>query len=50
MESTVRMGFLQGITSSGTSNPPKEYDSAGNNQLMEAESNPIYGKSQLLKN
>jgi hypothetical protein len=30
--------ILVGITSSGTRNPPKEYDSAGNNQLMEADS------------
>jgi hypothetical protein len=36
VESTVRMGFPPGITSSGTRNPPKEWDSAGNNQLMEA--------------
>jgi hypothetical protein len=36
VESTVRMGFLSGMTSSGTRNPPEEYDSAGNNQLMEA--------------
>jgi hypothetical protein len=32
------MGFPPGITSSGTRNPPEEYDSAGNNQLMEADS------------
>jgi hypothetical protein len=32
------MGFPAGITSSGTRNQPKEYDSAGNNQLMEADS------------
>jgi hypothetical protein len=38
VESTVRMGFLPGITTSGTRNQPKEYDSAGNNQLMEADS------------
>jgi hypothetical protein len=38
MESTVRMGFPPGITSSGTRNPPEEYDSAGNNQHMEADS------------
>jgi hypothetical protein len=31
------MGFPQGITSLGTKNPPEEYDSAGNNQLMEAD-------------
>jgi hypothetical protein len=37
VESTVRMGFPPVITSSGTRNPPKEYDSAGNNQLMEAD-------------
>jgi hypothetical protein len=38
MESTVRMGFLLGITSSGTRNPPEKYNSVGNNQLMEADS------------
>jgi hypothetical protein len=32
------MGFSPRITSSGTRNPPEEYDSAGNNQLMEANS------------
>jgi hypothetical protein len=32
------MGFLPGITSSGARNLPEEYDSAGNNQLMEADS------------
>jgi hypothetical protein len=32
------MGFLPGISSSGTRNPPEENDSAGNNQLMEADS------------
>jgi hypothetical protein len=32
------MGFPPGITSSGTRNPHKENDSAGNNQLMEADS------------
>jgi hypothetical protein len=32
-----RMGFPPGITSSGTRNPPKEYDSAGNYQLIEAD-------------
>jgi hypothetical protein len=31
------MWFPRGITSSGTRNPSEEYDSAGNNQLMEAE-------------
>jgi hypothetical protein len=31
------MGFPLGISSSGTRNPPEEYDSAGNNQLMEAD-------------
>jgi hypothetical protein len=29
LESTIRMGFLPGITSLGTINPPKEYDSTG---------------------
>jgi hypothetical protein len=38
VESTVRIGFPPGITSSGTRNPPEEYDSAGNNQLIEADS------------
>jgi hypothetical protein len=33
------MGFPPGITSSGTINPPEEYDSAGNNHLMEADFN-----------
>jgi hypothetical protein len=37
VESTERMGFPPGITSSGTRNPPEEYDSAGNNQLIEAD-------------
>jgi hypothetical protein len=32
------MGIPPGITSSGTRNPHKEWDSAGNNQLMEADS------------
>jgi hypothetical protein len=32
------MGFQPGITSSGTRNPPEEYDYARNNQLMEADS------------
>jgi hypothetical protein len=32
------MGFLPGITSSGTRNPPEEYDSARYNQLIEADS------------
>jgi hypothetical protein len=32
------MCYPPGITSSGTSNPPKEWDSAGNNQLMESNS------------
>jgi hypothetical protein len=31
------MGFPLGITSSGARNPPEEYDSARNNQLMEAD-------------
>jgi hypothetical protein len=30
------MGFPLGITSSGTRNLPEEYDSVGNNQLIEA--------------
>jgi hypothetical protein len=38
VESTVRMGFPPGITTSWTRNPPEEYDSARNNQLMEADS------------
>jgi hypothetical protein len=32
------MGFLLGITTSGTRNPFEEYDSARNSQLMEADS------------
>jgi hypothetical protein len=32
------MRFPPGITSAGTRNSPEEYDSAGNNQLMEADS------------
>jgi hypothetical protein len=32
------MGLPLGITSSGTRNPPEEYHSAGNNQLIEADS------------
>jgi hypothetical protein len=32
------MGFPPGITISGTRNSPEEWDSAGNNQLMEADS------------
>jgi hypothetical protein len=32
------MNFPPGITTSGTRNPPEEYDSAGNNQLMKADS------------
>jgi hypothetical protein len=35
VESSVRMGFPPGITSSGTRNPPKECDSTGNNQLIQ---------------
>jgi hypothetical protein len=38
MESTLRMGFMQGITTAETRNPPEKYDSTCNNQLMEAES------------
>jgi hypothetical protein len=38
VESSKSMGFLPGITSSGIRNPPEEYDSAGNIQLMEADS------------
>jgi hypothetical protein len=32
------MGFPPGITTSETKNPPEEWDSAGNNQLVEADS------------
>jgi hypothetical protein len=32
------MGFPPEITNSGTRNPPEEYNSAGKNQLMEADS------------
>jgi hypothetical protein len=42
VESIVRIGFLPGITTSGTRNPPEEWDSAGNNQLMEADSDRQY--------
>jgi hypothetical protein len=38
VESTVRMGFQPGITSSGKRNPPEEHDSARKNHLMEADS------------
>jgi hypothetical protein len=38
VESTVRMGFPPGITSSWTRNPPEEYDSARYNHLMQADS------------
>jgi hypothetical protein len=38
VESTVRMSFPPGITILGTRNPPEVYDSARNNQLMEADS------------
>jgi hypothetical protein len=37
-ESTGRTVFPPGIASSGTRNPPEEWNSAGNNQLMEADS------------
>jgi hypothetical protein len=32
------LGFPLGITSSGTRKPPDDYDSTGNNQLIEADS------------
>jgi hypothetical protein len=38
VEYTVRMGFLPGITSSGTINPPEEGDSTGNYQLIDSDS------------
>jgi hypothetical protein len=38
-EYTVRIILPPGIVSSGTRNPPKEGDSVGNHQLMEADSN-----------
>jgi hypothetical protein len=38
VESTVRMGFLPGITISGTINPPEEGDSTGNYQLIDSDS------------
>jgi hypothetical protein len=38
VESTVRMGFLPGITSSGSINPPEEEDSTGNYQLIDSDS------------
>jgi hypothetical protein len=34
VDSTLRMGFPQGITSSGTRNPGQEGDSTGNYQLI----------------
>jgi hypothetical protein len=37
-ESTGKMVFPLGITSSGMKNSPEEWDTAGNNQLMEADS------------
>jgi hypothetical protein len=38
VESTARMGFLPGITSSGTRNPPEEGDFTGNYQLIYSDS------------
>jgi hypothetical protein len=38
VESTVRIGFPPGITSSGTRNPPEEKDSTGNYQLIDSDS------------
>jgi hypothetical protein len=38
VESTVRMGFPPGITSSGTINPAEEGDSTGNYQLIDSDS------------
>jgi hypothetical protein len=38
VKSTIRIGFLPGITSSVRRNPSKKWDSAGNNQLMGADS------------
>jgi hypothetical protein len=47
VESTVRMGFPPGITRSGTRNPPEEYDSAGNNQLIEADRQDQFQDQQV---
>jgi hypothetical protein len=50
VESTDRMGFPLGITSSGTRNPHEEYDSAWKNQLMEADSDrPDQNVRKILK-
>jgi hypothetical protein len=38
VESTIRMGFPPGITSSRTINPPEEGDSTGNYQLIDSDS------------
>jgi hypothetical protein len=38
LESTVRIGFPLGITSSGTRNPPDEGDSTGNYQPINTDS------------
>jgi hypothetical protein len=38
VESTVRMGFLPGITSSGTRNPSQEADFIRNYQLIYSDS------------
>jgi hypothetical protein len=48
VESIVRMGFLPGITSSGTRNPPEEGDSIGNYQLILLGFRPVISK--LAKN
>jgi hypothetical protein len=37
VESPVRIGFPPGITISGTRNPPEEYYSARNDQLIDAD-------------
>jgi hypothetical protein len=42
------MGFLPGITNSGTRNLPEEWDSDGNNQLMEADSDQQYQNVQKI--
>jgi hypothetical protein len=39
-ESIGRMAIPQGIASSETMNPPEEWDSAGNYQLIDEESTP----------
>jgi hypothetical protein len=48
-ESTGRMIFPPGITSSGTRNPPEEWDSAGNIQLIEDSDRQDQNERKILK-